>query len=293
MTAADDRRALLRKLEIGRLLGGSFVELLIKSYGAGAATAVAISDAETVGGKLGDAVAAVPTLVEEYRNASYVVQHREEIQGAITYLSENTPPQEELERTTEQSLDTLRDIETTYTELGSARDAIEFEFGVPRGVGDAIGHLNNAWNARPDLDSIRDLAAVSEQVTPLADQVNVLLPVYYGPVLSAMDNFASDEIVSTVSVMLVSLGLAVVLANAVGYWIRRGRPGLIAVFLQRWGAKHFRPWYADNFAFAFGQPVYDVAREHLQRDIVADPEQTLDDETMRALEAYFATRQRD
>ena len=51
----------LRRLELGRLLLGSALELFVKAYGVAAALAVALSDAETFRGKASDAVRAVPS----------------------------------------------------------------------------------------------------------------------------------------------------------------------------------------------------------------------------------------
>ena len=116
----------------------------------------------------------------------------------------------------------------------------------------------------------------------------MLIPVYYGGLLALMDNFARDEIVGTLVVMGVAFGLAVVLGRAVGFWVRRGRPGLIALLLQQLGARTFRRWYVDNLPYVLGPPLHDAAREHLQREIVADPERALDPDTLRELEAYFA-----
>jgi hypothetical protein len=271
---------------------GSLVETLIKAYGVGAAVSVALSDAETVGGKASDAVRAVPNLAEEYRDAQYVVGHRDQIQTAITYLNEHTLPQEELQRSADESVATLGALETTYTELAEARSVLEIDgfSGTLTNVRAAIDHVGNASSARPDLDSIQQLAAVAEQVRPFADHVDVLIPVYYGHLLAVTDNFAGDEIMSTLVVMGAALGLAVVLGQAVGFWIRRGRTGLLARLLQRLGARTFRPWYVSNLPYALSPPLYDAAREHLQREIVADPEAALAPETLTELEEWFAKR---
>lgn len=78
MTAVLKRPPLYRRPEeIGRRVIGSLLELGIKAYGAAAAMSVALSDAETVGGKSYDALNAVPNLMERYRQAKYVVDHRE------------------------------------------------------------------------------------------------------------------------------------------------------------------------------------------------------------------------
>ena len=59
------RPSLRRRLEVGRLLIGSLLEIGINPYGAGAAASVALSDAETVKGTSRDALAAVPNLSEQ------------------------------------------------------------------------------------------------------------------------------------------------------------------------------------------------------------------------------------
>ena len=289
-----DLSTLRRRLELGRLLVGSLVEMFIKAYGAAAALSVALSDAETVGGKAGDAVRAVPSLAEEYDQARYVVDHREQIQTAITYLNEHTLPQEELERTADESVATLDGISTTYDEVGQGIEALKVD-GLDDfpDVGAAYGHLQNAFGARPDLTSIRELAEVADQVGPFVDQVDVLTPVYYGGLVALVDNFASDEILGTLVVMTLAFGLALALGHAVGFWVRRGRPGLLARLLQHLGARTFRRWYVRNLPYALSPPLYDAAREHLQREIVADPEAALDRETLEELEEYFASRPRE
>lgn len=286
MSTGPDLRPLRRRLELGRLLLGSVVETVIKAYGAGAAVSVATSDAETVAQKAHAAIAAVPNLVDEYHDVRYVVEHREEIQGAVDYLDQNAPDQSELQAEVDASAQTLRDLETTFDELGRAKDAFT---GLD--VRDAFGSVRDAWGARPDLASLRDLAATAEQVGPLADRSGTLIDVYYRGLAAISDNFASEEVVSTVAVMVLALAIAFLLGRAVGFWIRRGRPGIVSLLLQRLGARVFRRWYVRNLPQALGPELYDVARERVQRDIVADPEQALDPEALAALEQHFARRE--
>lgn len=301
MTTGPDQSSLRRRLEVGRLLLGSVLELGIKAYGAGAAASVALIDAETLGAKGQNALAAVPNLMERYRAAKYVADHREEIQYALDYVNANTLPRAELEETLDRTSVTLRDIETTRDEVDAAKEAAdavsdididvnpldgfdgfgEFDLGK---IEEAFGHVRSAWEAKPDLQSLSDLADTAERVSPYVDQVEVLVPVYYGNVA---DNFASDEIAATLFVMALALGLAFVLGAAVGFWVRRGRPGLIARTLQRWGARTFRGWYVRNLPHALSPALYDAARERIQRDIAADPRRALDPEIYRELERHF------
>lgn len=287
-----DLQTLRRRIEPGRLLLGSALEMLIKAYGAGAALSVALSDAETTGGKMGDAIRAVPNLADKYHEARYVMDHREEIQAAVTYLNEHTLPQDELQRTADESQRTLESIETTYDEVGAARDVLEIDgiTGTLDNVREAIGHVGNAYEARPDLDSLRQLAAVADQVEPFKQQVDVLIPVYYGNFFTLTDNFAGDEIASTLLVMVLALAVAAVVGQVVGFWVRRGRPGIVAQLFQALGARIFRPWYVSNLPWAITPPLYDAAREHLQRELVADPEAALDPDTLEQLERWFAAR---
>lgn len=307
VTTDPDRPSLRRRLEFGRLLLGALLVFGINAYGAGAAASVALSDAETAGGKSNDAIAAVPNLMERYRAAKYVADHRQEIQAALDYVNANTPPQAELEAAVDQSSATLRDIESTRDEVIAAKEAVHevtnidvdlnpldgfdgFDVGKAR---EAFGHVGAAWEAMPDLQSISDLADAAEQVSPYVDQVEVLIPVYYGNVLNVADNFASDEIAATLGVMALALGLAFILGTAVGFWVRRGRPGLIARTLQRWGARTFRRWYVRNLPYALSPALYAAAHERIQRDIVADPQNALDPEVLRQLELYFEGSPRD
>ena len=288
-----DLQTLRRRIEPGRLLLGSALEMLIKAYGAGAALSVALSDSETTGGKVRDAIRAVPNLADKYHEATYVISHREEIQAAVTYLNEHTLPQEELQRTADESVRTLGAIETTYDEVAAARDVLQLDgiTGTFDNVREAIGHVGSAYDARPDLDSLRQLAAVADQVEPFKQQVDVLVPVYYGNFFTLTDNFAGDEIVSTVLVMVLALAVAALVGRAVGFWVRRGRPGIIAQLLQALGARVFRRWYVRNLPYALSPPLYDAAREHLQREIADDPETALDERTLEELERYFANRE--
>jgi hypothetical protein len=281
-------------LETGRRVVGFLLEVGLKAYGAGAAASVALSDAETVGGKSHDALAAVPNLVERYRAAQYVVDHRDEIQVALDYVNQHTPPREEFDEAADRGSETLRSIEATYSEIDAAQKAIEDIDGlnVFAQTGQAFDHVGRAWGAKPDLDSISELADLAEQVSPFAEQVEVLVPVYYGGMLAVVDNFGSDEIATTLGVMTAAFGLAFVLGQAVGFWARRGRPGWIARTLQRWGAGIFRPWYVQNLPYALSPPLYAAARERIQRDIVTDLQDELDPEALRELELYFARKLR-
>lgn len=272
--------------EIGRRVVGFVLELGVKAYGAAAALSVALSDAETVGGKGEDAIAAVPNLMERYHDAKYVVDHREEIQTALDYMHENAPDTQELETAAQKSSETLVGIETTYSEVIRAKEAVsDLDFV------EAAAHVRGAWGARPDLDSISHLADLAEKAAPFIRQGEVLVPSLYGGLLTVMDNFASDEIAATLGVMGAVLALAFVVGMAIGFWARRGRPGLIARALQRAGARVFRGWYVTNLEYALSQPLHAAASERIQSDIVADPQKALDPEAFRELERYFERRQ--
>lgn len=299
MTTGQVRRALIR--EVCRRVVGVFLELGIKAYGAAAAVSVALSDAETVAGKRQDALAAVPNLMERYRDTKYVVDHRAEIQSAVDYVQQHAPDSTELQAAADNSAETLDGIHTTYGQVVQAKEAFA-GIDVKRfwrvgdnwdKASDAMGHVRNAWDARPDLDSLGQLADVADQVSPFVKQVEVLLPAFYSGLLTAADNFASDEIVATVVVMAVAMGLGLVLGTLAGFWARRGRPGFVARILQRFGALVFRGWYVRNLEYALTPPLYAAARRRIQRDVVADPENTLDPEALAELERFFERRRRD
>lgn len=289
-----------RKRELLRLGAGSLLEMLVKAYGGSAAAAVALSDSETTGGKLKDAVLAVPTLTKEYHRAQYIREHRAEIQSAVDYLSQHQVSQQEVQAQLDQSRATLESIDATYSELGAARDATG-DFGDSLfddwnpvdgfgNTGDALGHLRNAWDARPSSESLHQLQQTAEQAGPLMDQVDVLAPAYYSGGLSLADNFASDEIVSTLFVMGLAVALAFLIGRSLGFWVRRGRPGLLAFLLHGLGARAFPRWYATYAPYSMSKPLYANTRNYVQRELVRDPEAALDEESFKELEEWFSAR---
>lgn len=296
MTAVVKRSPLYRRPEeIGRRVVGSLLEFGVKAYGAAAAVSVSLSDSETVAGKSYDALNAVPNLTDRYRDAKYVVDHREEIRTTLDYVHQHAPAPEELESAARASSETLGRITTTYNQVDQAWDALTGirPNNVIQNLPRAKEHFDRAWAARPDLDSIGHLADEVQGVTPVLRQLQSLdidFARVYANLLRVMDNFASDEVGATLGVMALALGLAYLLGLGAGFWGRRGRPGLIAGTLQGLGARCFRRWYVPNLEYALGRSVFDAARERIHRDIVADPDSALDPEALQRLEQYFERR---
>lgn len=289
-----------RPEEIGRRITGFLLELGIKAYGTAAVVSVALSDAETLGGKLYDALAAVPNLMERYRQAKYVFDHREEIQEGLEYLHHHAPEARQLETAVRESYEALEGIRTVFSEIGQARDALANIVSSPADIlalsWQAFERLGRAWEASPDLESITHLAAVAQQATPLLARLNSLdidFASLYGGLLCIVDNFALDEIAGTLFIMGAALGTAFVLALAAGFWGRRGRPGIIVRTLQGWGARLFPDWYVSNLERALGPPLYAAARERIQRDVVADPQKALAPQAYQELERHFERRRRE
>ena len=299
MSTVPQREPLYRRpVEIARRVFFSLLEWGLKAYGAAAAVSVALSDAETVRGKSYDALNAIPNLMERYRQVKYVVDHREQIQATLDYAHEHAPDPQQLNAAVQKSSDTLDRIRTTYSEVTQAREAFvgirltNILDSLPR----VKEHVETAWAAKPSLESIEQLEAQAQSVEALLKQLNLqdaTVRRVYADLRSVMDNFSSDEIVATLAVMGAAFTLGYVLGMAAGYWGRRGRPGVIAGTLQRWGTRHFRDWYVVNLEYAMSWPLFTVARERIQRDIVAAPEEALDPEAFEALERYFQRRLRE
>lgn len=295
MTATKPLPLYRRPEELGRRAVGVVVEFGAKAYAAAAALSVALSDSETVGGKVNDAVHAVPNLQERYREAMYVVDHREQIQTTLDYVNANALSAAELETAARESSQTVGRISTTYGEVNQAWDS--FKSIRPTNILDTVpeakGHLETAWSQKPPLDSIQRLADEADKVAPLLRQLDGLdvdFARFYTGLLSVLDNFASDEIVGTLSVMALAFGVAWVVGLAAGFWGRRGRPGIVSGTLLRLGTLRYGRWYARNLEYALGSPVYAVARRRIQADIVADPAKALDPDALRELESWFARR---
>jgi hypothetical protein len=299
MTAVLERPPLyLRPVELGRRATGFLLGLGIKAYGAAAAVSVTLSDAETMGGKSYDALNAVPNLMERYRQAKYVVDHRAEIQAALDYVHQRAPDPKQLEAAATESAETLNRITATHREVTQAWDALASirPHNVLERFPRAKEHFGRAWAAKPDLDSIGNLADEAQDVTSFLRQLeglNIDLAGLYATLLNVMDNFASDEISSTLGVMGAAIGVAYALGTGAGFWGRRGRPGFMASTLHGWGARRFRSWYVLNLEHALGRRLYAVARQRIQSDIVADPHKALDPVALQELEQYFERRLRE
>lgn len=280
--------------EIGRRVVGFLGAVAITAYGAAAAVSVALSDEETVAGKSSDGLAAVSVLKDRYEAAKYVAEHRQQIQDALDYVNQNTPPPDDLERAAAQTSETLNSIGKTVAEVREAREALSDISGprsLVREAPEVFKNVLEAFDERPSLDSLDELGARAEQAAPYVEQVRVLSGDYLEDVRHAADNFSSDEIVGTIGLMAAALGMAFLLAHAIGFWARRGRPGWLARTLQRWGARRFRGWYVEHLPQALSPPVYAAARERLQHEIVADPQGALDPDVFRELELWFANRE--
>ena len=298
MTVDPNRRPLYRRPEeYGRRAVGAVVELVAKAYAAAAVLSVALSDAETVGGKVDDAVRAVPNLQERYEQAAYVVAHRQEIQTTLDYVNANAPDAGQLEDAARESSATLGQITTTYGEVNQAWDTFTSirPTNVLTRLPEAKDHLQTAWAQKPGLESIQQLTDQAQEVAPFLRRIDALdldFAKVYTELLSVLDNVASDEIVGTVAVMAAAGVVGWVVGLAAGFWGRRGRPGIVAGTLQRWGARLFRGWYVRNLEHALGRSLYAVASERIQGDIVADPQKALTPQAHQELERYFEARRR-
>jgi hypothetical protein len=287
---------------IGRRITGSLLELGIKAYGSAAVVSVALSDAETIGGKIYDALAAVPNLVERYRQAKYVYDHAEEIQSALDYVHQHAPDARQLETAVQKSSEALDGIRMMFGEVDQAKEAAAeiFNLDSPTSFLDTASqvgeHLGNAWSAMPDLDALTHLEDVAQKATPMLHYLSNMdldfTRIYEG-LLCFVDNFARDEIGGTLAVMGAAFAIAFALGTGAGFWGRRGRPGILVRTLQGWGARLFPDWYVHNLEAALGRSLYAAAHERIQGDIVADPQNALDPEAHQKLELYFERRLRE
>jgi len=306
MTAVLERPPLYRRPEeIRRRVIGFLLEFGIKAYGAAAALSVALSDKDTVGGKIRDAILAPPNLKDRYLEAKYLLDHRVEIQKAVNIVHQHAPDAAQLDTAVQNSLKTVDGIATMRNEVTQTKVALantidnisQYNFRESFAqASEAFNHVQKAWDAKPNLDSIRNLADEAQGVAAVLKELGVLdldFARHYADLVKVMDNFASDEIAGTLAVMGAAFGLAYVLGMGAGFWARRGRPGFIAGTLQGFGARRFRGWYVPNLEYALSRPLYAVARERIQSDIVADPQKALGPEALQELERYFELRRRE
>ena len=267
---------------------------VVRAYGVAGAISAALSDGETFWQKAKDAILVVPNLTERYDQAQYLIEHRAQIQRALDYVHNNAPDGAQLESAAQQSAQTLDRLSTTYDEVAQAQESLRatgptnFWQTLP----EVKDHVSAAWDSWPDLDSIERLRDVAKEVVPFLDQVNAMdvdFPKLYSGLLSVVDNFASDEILSTLIVMAMALLTGYAASLGVGFWARRGRPTWLASKLHEQGGRTFNRWYAVNPEFA--PPLHAGPRARLTKEIVADPEKMLSPGDYRSLAAHFADRE--
>ncbi|MFW5471624.1 hypothetical protein ACOCJ4_16440 [Knoellia sp. CPCC 206435] len=294
MSTVLERRPLYRRPgELRRRVIFFLLAFAAGAYGAAAAVSAALSDAETVRGKCFDALNVVPNLRQRFEHAKYLVDHREQFQDALDTAHDQAPDLEKLDMAARKSSETLDRIDTTTSEVTQAWDVVAGTKNPLESIPRAYNHVKRAWEVRPSVEAMQDLKDQVENSLSFVRQLDLQNPqvrAVYADVLRVMDNFSSDEIGGTLGVMGVALALGYVISTAFGFWGRRGRPGLIAGTLQRWGTRRFKGWYVKNLEYAMSPALYAVAKERIQRDIVANPRGVLDPEALQELERHFAGR---
>ena len=191
-----------RPEELARRVLGVLLEFALQAYGAAAALSVALSSSESVGGKAYDAVHALPNLMERYRQASYVVEHREQVQATLDYARDHAPDPQQLDAAVQRSSETVGRISTTFDEVTAAKDALLGirPTNVLQSVPQVKEHVQTAWAGRPSLESIKELQDQAQNAQAFITQLNLQDPVVrriYADLRTVLDNFASDEIAAT------------------------------------------------------------------------------------------------
>ena len=262
---------------------GSVVATLAASVLTASSIGVAFGPGESFPGKVVDGVAAVPRVFRDFAFYWGVLTHpvrtarvARESYEKLQYAREHLPGPDEIE----EGLLVI-DRNTMRLDRGSAliREGLDsilrwesvrpFDGSLP--VSTSINTMRAGARILPAPDSFAAAVRRGSELAGAARAVLASLPYEetYERVLVAIarleDNFAPDERIQTVFLMALLLAGAVVSPAATAYWIRRGRPGLLAAFVMRRGMEHWPDEYVEEVR---SWPIY----ERLKEEILAEGE---------------------
>jgi len=239
--------------------------------GAGAA-GVLLGRGETLAGKIGDAMISIPrAIVNTINYYIHAPEYTKQADAALTYLREQGPEVAgELGRSGRYLEAGVRQADRGMSLLKDAQDYL-----VPGGER-GFDPQNSYYSLKDGIqqlgDAIESIEIGKDQAIETAGPViDTLKQVDINPILEALhnlaDNVAPDEIWYTLGVAAASLGTAYLASQYVrGFWGRRGRPGMVARFIQKRGIKKFRDYYIQHPEKIAGDEAINVIGEHFAKN---------------------------
>lgn len=261
-----------------RWVAGSAAGAFAAAAFTASALGVAFGPGETLTGKAWDAVAAVPRVFSNLPFYWSVVGHPvrtarivHEGYERLEYAREHMPSAEDLDAGARALSSQAGRLELGESMIREGLDSIArratlipLDGSLP--VSSSLNTIRTGVRLLPAPDS---LSAVARRGAALADATRAVLETLpyqetYDALMDALanldDNFAADERAATTLLIVLMLAATVTSPVAAHYWIRRGRPGLVATLVMRRGMAHWPDVYADE---AKGWPIYARLKEEI------------------------------
>jgi len=237
--------------------------------GGASATGTFLGNGETLIQKISDAVTAIPkgikNTIEHYINAP---EYARKTSAALDYLKEQGPDvAEELARGGRYIEGGMNQAQRAVRDLEQASDYISPGGDLPFDPQNALYSLRDGINqletAALSIDTGKD-----QLQNTAGPAIEALKDVDLNPILQALynlaDNVAPDEFWQTLGIATGCVTTAYLASQYLGgYWGRRGRPGIVARFVQRKGLSKYRDYFTKNPEEIAGKEAVEIIKNNL------------------------------
>lgn len=242
----ESRHPLYRIPGLGftRLILAGVLTWLFRLLNAAGLAGILFGPAESFFARFRDYALALPNGIRGLRHYLHGGRHVDQLARTVEYVNEHAPSPEEV-----RALAAAATSWTRRLEIG--KGAIEEGLAELRqgeivlGVSDVRSGLENLPPAGELQQIVDAVQRISEPALELLREVD--LDPLFTLLLNAADNLSGDEIVSTLSAMVL-LGTTIGLLT--GYlatlWVRRGVPGLATRLWWKAGMRTHRRWYEER-----------------------------------------------
>lgn len=247
-----------------RHIAGNIIQWTLSTYGATMGVAVLIGNGETPIEKFGNAITAVPDLLQNARRIQYAIEHRDTITEVAKYMHERVPTTEALNTTVTQTRETLEQIAIANHHLTQAYDNLTSHTWQPL---DTINHISQGITALPSARELQHVAQASEHTATILQYLgHIELDPIYRAAINFLDNIAIDERGWTIGIATGVVAGAHLASTYIGtIWTRRGKPGILTQAVQRQGVQMHRQYYEENIEAVLKQfGLEEIARKHYQ-----------------------------
>lgn len=228
-------------LGLGRLVVAGILEWGIGLLNVAGLAGILFGPANGFFGRFRDYFMGIPNAVRGLRHYLHGGRHLEQAARTAAYLDQHAPSPEQVRRLAAEARSWTNRLEIARGAVADGLDQLA-DGEIVLGVSDVRWGLGNF----PPVAEMDRILAATQRITEPALELlrEVDLEPLWALLLNAADNLGPEEVLSTLSAMLV-LGLTVLLAGRYlgTMWARRGVPGLLSRLWWKGGMRLHREWY--------------------------------------------------